>query len=387
MPRAEPGKPDSRELISKLLSDNEGWLRPAVKELAYAFSMTHTEKDDLKEITIQYMAPNQVIVTDNGRTYEREVENRYDPHNSAYPPRLITILQGVTFFGPLQQLNMFPEDHAVSVVREEVIDGRAAWVLRLIPAGQPSERAISEWEERLRKTATRQRCMYELVPVEKAINGEKRGAIELRCLFEEGPSWIALHEALKANPARLKWRRQTYTALMLECRDEKRPLIVVDGYGYVRILPRAILEEGGRQLDEALFSALKAVSRKPEPYLAMRVGCGVWGCWYGYSGGGAEVEEVWIDKTAGLVLREEGFWDGNCRFTIEYGDFGELAGGKLAPRHVAISLFSEERSHPWVFDMTFAIHDGTAWLLQRLTEFRDGRPVARAWVSDVAVSR
>ena len=381
--REAPVESDSRELISRLLSDNQHWLQPAIRELAYTFSMRHTARDDLYEVTIQYRAPNHVTITKDDETDDREVDNSYDPNNTAYPPRLLTILQGVTFFGPMQELALAPEDHELSVLGTELIDGREALVMRLIPTGQPSQRAISEWEERLRESATRPKYQYELVPVEKETNGAKRAVIELKCLFEEGPSGVTLQEALKANPAQLKWEGQIYTAFILQCRDQKRPQIAVENYRHVSVLPRVILEEGDSQFSEALYDALKTASWKPERYLAMRVGCGVWGCWYGYSGGGAEADQVCIDKLTGVVLREEGLRDGKRRFTVEYGEFEELADGKLVPQHVVISLYSEEQPHPWVFDMTFGTYDGSVWLLKKLAEFQGGKLSVTAWTSDV----
>ena len=66
----------------------------------------------------------------------------------------------------------------------------------------------------------------------------------------------------------------------------------------------------------------------------MRVGCGVWGSWYGYSGGWADVDQIWVQKATGRVMREEGFWQGKCRFAVHYGDFESLAGGQEVPRRV-----------------------------------------------------
>ncbi len=391
----ELGQLNSRELISNLLSNNKHWLRPPVNELSYTFSMKHTQKDDLWEVAIAYRAPNSLNVSGDWKSYEGEVDNTYDPNNTAGPPRLVTILQGVTFFGPLQELSLHPEQFDLSVIGDEMVDGRRAQVLLLVPTGQPSARAVSRWKEKVRESATLPKYMYKLTPVETEVHGERRAALALECLFDEGPSWNDLKGALEENPTRLEWvqrsgrRRQadTYTAFMLECQDGKRPFIALDGFQRVSILPAVILEEGDIQMKETVLDSLGAVARKPDRYIAMRVGCGVWRSWYGYSGGGAETDHVWVDAVTGVVLREEGFSRGKRRFRVEYGDFEEFADGRLMPQRVVVSLFSEEGSQPWVFDMTFSSHNAKIWLLQELTELSEGKPVAKAWVSDVEVSQ
>jgi hypothetical protein len=118
----------------------------------------------------------------------------------------------------------------------------------------------------------------------------------------------------------------------------------------------------------------------------MRVGCGIWGSWYGYSGGGAEADQLWVDKATGMVLREEGFAKGKCRFTVEYGDFQPVPAGGSAPGRVLVTLLGS--GEPWIFDMRFAVVNNAAWLLSSLTESSGGRErVVVAETSDAIAER
>jgi len=109
----------------------------------------------------------------------------------------------------------------------------------------------------------------------------------------------------------------------------------------------------------------------------MRVGCGIWGMWYGYSGGGAQVDQVWVDKATGMVLREEGYRRDACEFTVEYGDFEAAGEGALAPAHVMVTLLGDDDDlYPWMFDLRLAVVDEAAWLLQSLEEFQGGNKLA-----------
>lgn len=90
--------------------------------------------------------------------------------------------------------------------------------------------------------------------------------------------------------------------------------------------------------------------------------------WYGYSGAGAQVDQIWVDKATGLVLREGGFRDGVCVFTVDYSDFMALSTGQQAPGRVVITLLYQWDHYPWVFDMRFTTVGGKTWLLERLTQ-------------------
>ena len=133
-----------------------------------------------------------------------------------------------------------------------------------------------------------------------------------------------------------------------------------------------VLGEGERILDEAEYERLK--SEKPEPplLLTIRVGCGIWGSWYGYTGSTIEVDRVWMEKATGAVLREEGSRDGAVQYSVEYGEHEKMPSGGLAPMRVKITFLKRPSDRgdlrPWVFDMKFATHGGKAWLLDELTE-------------------
>ena len=85
---------------------------------------------------MEFTAPNQATVQrEHLQPYKGFVDDRYEPDNCAYPPRRVTLLQGVTLFGPLQELAMSQEGHALSIVGEETFDGIEAWVLHLKAQG------------------------------------------------------------------------------------------------------------------------------------------------------------------------------------------------------------------------------------------------------------
>ena len=62
--------------------------------------------------------------------------------------------------------------------------------------------------------------------------------------------------------------------------------------GVGNVTPKLGLGEGEQILDRALYQKLKTKSKEPELILPMRVGCGVFGYWHGYSGGGADVDQA-----------------------------------------------------------------------------------------------
>jgi len=380
----------SEQLISTILADNERWLQPPVSKLSYTFRMKHTNRDDLYEVEIRYKTPGHLTVVKDGRTRGRKIDNTYDTNNSAYPPRLLTILQGVTLFGPMQELTLVPEDHRLTEMGEDVVAGRQARVLQLVPRGKPSRKALSRWKEKMENSSRVPQYWYVLAPAKEDHQGEIRGVIQAECLFEEGPSWSVIQEDLSKDPTSLTWnppnqgrgrRARTFRAFLLPGQDGGLPFLLEEGHESAQMLPRVLITEGKHVRNEALHESLKDILPKPARILAMRIGCGVWGSWYGYSGGGATEDRIWVDRSAGTVLREEGYHDGNLRFTIEYGDFEQLPDGKSAPQHVIVRLLDGKK--PWSFDMRFSTHGGKIWLLRELTEYQGKKEVARAWISDV----
>jgi len=190
--------------------------------------------------------------------------------------------------------------------------------------------------------------------------------------------------AHRADPSCLRCGGKVIHAQVREYEGKQRPVIVLgedEGFqggsrftskifagGVNNMTPRLTLGAGERIFDNALYEELKAEMPTPDRILAMRVGCGVWDLWYGYSGGNALVDQIWVDKATGLVLREEGFYDGVCRFTVDYSDFMALSTGQQAPGRVVIALLGHWHRDPWVFDMRFTTAGGKTWLLERLTQ-------------------
>ena len=97
--------------------------------------MRHAVKPDVWKATVVYTAPNKVTVTPSeGKRHRGRVNDRYDPHNLAYPARLTTLLQGVTFFGPIHELLRSPQDYSISLVGEDKLEDKQAWVLHVQPS-------------------------------------------------------------------------------------------------------------------------------------------------------------------------------------------------------------------------------------------------------------
>jgi beta-lactamase regulating signal transducer with metallopeptidase domain len=401
--RQGPGQPASQELISKILKENSLWLRPPLRSLAYTFSMAN--KDNTWKAKVAYIAPNDVTINlPKGETYSGKVDNGYDPDKTAYPGRLRNIIQGVTFSGPMQSFQAAPQDYAVSMVGEDAVNGRDAMVLQIKFSDHPSEEAIRQRDERLKPAAMRSKYDYQFLPVEQQVGREKRTVIELKCLHEEGPGWKALLAAYHANPAEIKWGGKIITSRIGVIQGETRPVIALNddpeftekspitstifAGGENNLTKKLTLGEGERLLDEALFREVKAKTPWRFP---TEVGCGIWGTWYGYSGGGgsAEIDQVWIDKETGGVLREEGFTaKGVCRFVYEYDDWEVLPVGGIAPRHVMVTLPEHVAGRrDWKFDMRFTTLEGKAWLLDHLTDSCGSEGVsATARVSDVSAA-
>ena len=119
----------------------------------------------------------------------------------------------------------------------------------------------------------------------------------------------------------------------------------------------------------------------------MRVGCGVFGSWYGYSGGGAEVDQIWIEKATGRVLREEGYYGTRPAWTANYHGIERTADDGQVPREIVVRLLSNGPQQTWVFRMHFQLLQGKTWLLQDLTEFQgEEKDAVIATVSNASTS-
>lgn len=251
----------SAEIAAQLIGANRGWLEHSAQEISYTFSMQHVGKSDFREWRIDYKSPDRLQVLVKDEVQERKLTNNYDPNNSAFAPKLITILQGMTFFGPMQELKLHPDAFRFAEAGGETIHGREARVYEIQPAA-----------------------------------GEK---------------------------------------------------------------------------------------------IPLRIGCGIWGMFYGYAGRGFERALLWIDAGSGVVLREEGYFEGEHTpaYRAEYSQHELTVGGGLAPRQVLVTIFDERdgKHSVWAFDMKFSVHDGHAWILDELTQSRDGVQRVAAVVSNVVV--
>ncbi|MEN6365636.1 MAG: M56 family metallopeptidase [Thermoguttaceae bacterium] len=151
-----------------------------------------------------------------------------------------------------------------------------------------------------------------------------------------------------------------------------------------------------QHFDEESYNRLKAKSGEPKPLLPMCVGCGVFGTQYGGSNShDTDVDQLWVEKVTGRILREEGFYEADPRFVVTYSDFERTPDNGQVPSHIVVRLLGsplekdDRRSstYPWVFDMKFQLLDGNTWLLKELKEAQGERQdVAIAAVTNVSVS-
>ena len=388
---AEEGR--SEQLISNLLADNERWLQPSASRLSYTFRMKHADQNDLYEVCLRYEAPGRLTAVQDGKTQDRQIDNTYDTNNSAYAPRLLTILQGVTLFGPLQELALAPQDHRMMETGDDIVAGRPARMLQLLSCGKPSGGAFSRWANMVEKSSHVPRYWYVLTPAIQDHHGKTRAVIQAECLFQEGPSWSAIQADLSQDPTSLTWRPprrgtfrlmpRIFRAFLLPGERGDVPFLLEEGQQSARMWPGVLITEGEHAFNAALHESLEDIGPQSTRVLSMRIGCGVWGSWYGYSGGGATEDKIWVDRSTGSVLREEGYRDGNLQFTIEYGGYEKLLDGKNVPLHIIVRLLRS--TEPWSFDMRFSTHGGRIWLLRELTEYGGEKEVAWAWLSEVEV--
>ena len=396
--REQPGETAPAGLLAELLTANRGWLSPRLQALSYSFSMEHKGRSDRWEAAVEFTAPDRVTIRNTRQQiYRGTLDNHYDPGNSAYPPRLITLLQGVTFFGPLHELAMSPEYGSVRIIGEETTKGVVARVLQIRPLIKPSEADVKRWEKMLRDSASKPEYVYELKAVEHKADGMTTAMIELKCMDKEGPGWPDLAAAHRKNPSEIHWGGQLIAAAVCETEGGIEPTLVMrpeaeshTGPVTATIAPRGIrratpileLCEGKPIFDEALYQRLKTLAVS-EHFFPIRVGCGIWGSWYGYSGGGVDVDQVWVEKRTGVVLREEGFARGKSRFSVAYDNFERLSDGEQVPSHVVVTLFGDDSVYPWVFDMQFSVLAGKGWLLKELKESQGAQETVAAHVSGV----
>ena len=349
--------------MKKLLMANQTWLRPKPQPFSYSFTMKHAARGDRSTATVSYADPDYVTVRRDGQLlHEGPVNDNYDPNNSAWPPQLLTVQQGVTLFGPMQELAMFPETGSLRMLGEETVGGETMLVLQLKRADRVGADVPKPFDDSLRKAAERPEYLYEFSPVEREAAGEpfKKVEIELKCVYAAGPGWPEIVAAHKANPSEIRWGGKLITLGRATVSGEgsahhhprPRPGVprtspvtkTIFNGGVDNMTPKLGLGEGKQVFDPQRYQELKSdPSALPLP---MRVGCGIWGSWYGYSGGGADVDQIWVQKATGRVMCEEGFWQGKCRFAVHYSNFESLAGGQEVPRRVIVCSTATRSSPP-----------------------------------------
>ncbi|MHC4780971.1 MAG: hypothetical protein ACYTFG_20555, partial [Planctomycetota bacterium] len=197
---------ESAKLLEELLKANRAWLAPGPKRLAYTFYMGLVGDDEEYVAKVDFSAPGSVIVLQGRRETAKEVDNSYDPDNTAYPPTLVTILQGVSFFGPLQELALNPRHHRAEAVEEKKLPGKDILVLRITSRAPPSHSALAKWEEKLRAGARVREFQYDLEAVIRERNGKPAAEIQVRWLQGKGPKWSHVEESLETHPDWLEWR-------------------------------------------------------------------------------------------------------------------------------------------------------------------------------------
>jgi hypothetical protein len=406
-PAEEARTPAPPETVQLLLDGNAAWLRPTPTSLSYTFTMEQPGTNSRYEANVTFSAPDAVVIAvKDGKTYTVKEDDSYDTRNQADSPELTPLLTAATFYGPFHAARQNPNTCSFSLVREESLGGREAFVIEIRRRGPPTDNEMQSWNKDLRRKATRSKYEYEFLPVEKSMDGEKRVVIEVRALHEEGPDWQQIQAALKENPAEIQWGGLIISGAVGDFHGENIPLIYINNApdapekspitsmtfhgGIDNRTKNLVLGEGERAVDEAEYERLKNETPEPRLFLPLRIGCGVWRSWYGYMGSSMDIDRVWMDKTTGVLIREEGYRDGELHYLAEYGDYEELPSGSLVPKHVKVTLpktgFDKSGSHPWVFDMKFSTHAGKTWIMDEITNrsAKENSEVT-ARVSDVVV--
>ena len=403
--RPGPGQPAPQELITQIIQANAPWLHPAVKSLSYAFKMRSDGRPKPWTADVYFRAPDSLIVDPgqpSDKRYEGKVNVSYDPEGWDDLERFTSILQGVTFYGPLHELVLDPTGHELLVIGDEKLGDADATIVQIKLSRAAFEREARRREKRIRAMATDPRFLYRFLPVLKPGDGVQKVVMEINCLGQEGPGWEAIKAAHAANPSSITWGGLTITSELRDFGGAKFPVLVIDkdpqftGQSPIKgawpagsegkVTDELTLGEGEPVFDEARAKDLRAKIPQSEPNLAMRVGRGIWPPWVDYHRwGGCSIDQVWFDKATHTPLREQGFRkEGANVFTVEYGDYEPVTGGHQMPRHVVVTLNGKGDTYPRVLDMTFDTHGGAAWLLNELSEYQGNHALtATAKTTDV----
>jgi beta-lactamase regulating signal transducer with metallopeptidase domain len=142
-------------------------------------------------------------------------------------------------------------------------------------------------------------------------------------------------------------------------------------------------------VDAWVLQLRPATITETKDYMPIQVGCGIYSTWYGSGGQAAGVDQVWVDKTTGRILREEAFYKDKPTFVTTYSDYQKTSDGGQVPGRIVVRLLKEKMPEvfPWVFDMKFQLVDQKVWLLKELYESQGTRgKMATARVTDVRTS-
>ena len=267
------------------------------------------------------------------------------------------------------------------------LNEKEAWIGQILPAARAESEPTPKWlEDMLRMQATQPTCLYEFTP---AKDKDGKLIIAIKCVNAQGPGWPEISASYKQNPSKIVWGGKIISAQIRNFSGEERPVIVINkdenftgaspitrqmfNIGVNNMTDKLTLGEGPGVVDEALFEHLKEKQLKSR--LSIRVGCGIFRTWYGSYGSSVDIDQIWVEKETGLVLKEEGFSEGKCCFTVNYEDY-EKTDNKYFPKHIVVTLYQManlsgmEGIYPWIFDMRFNIHQGKVWLLKELTEIK-----------------
>jgi beta-lactamase regulating signal transducer with metallopeptidase domain len=417
-PAGEARQPASPEVVKLLRDANAGWLGAGPKSLSYTFTMKHTEKDDTYTADVKFTAPGNIVVAvKGGKTETISSDQIGELSSNQFLWKVLPILRGVQLYGALTIAYHTPERLKIFEIGDAVIDGREATLLEIeLASTEPPAEQMRQWEEQLQRRAMRSLYEYEFLPVEKTVDGQKQVVIQARVLREEGPSWREIQESLQENPSEARFGRALIKADMGEfLRGEIVPLIyiyqnadktekrvitsTIFHEGLNNSTKKLVAGEGERVRDDEELERLKQEEAKPRQWLPCSVGCGISGTSYGLSGNRLDSDRVWIDKATGLVIREEGWREGELQSVVEYEDYEKLLSGREVPLHVRVTLPETKEDEndlwvkknmgnlkPWVFDMRFSTYGGKTWLLDQLMESSEMPGVtATARVTNVVV--
>jgi len=281
----------------------------------------------------------------------------------------------------------------LSLVGEDRLRGRDTRIFGLRRAIDVAGGEILIHESFLDAAGASTKHRYELRPVRRRSDPHDAVVLDAKCLTDPGPSWPHIQAALEADATELRWAGRILKPTTVEI-DGKPFLAIAESpdptfkgvdpvtrkeIGDWRDPPNArlIFAEGASVSNAEMLAQVRQSACGISEAMPVRIACGVFGPSYGGSGSYVNAAQIWVDRVTGVPLREEGFWDDQCKYVIEYQDIKELKNGSRAPLYVRITLLGKNRKrffrdvYPWVFAVRFTSPEGKAWLLRR-AEVRQG---------------